>query len=1049
MIRKLVLSLVAVLGVLAYASGQNKQVSGRVSGEDGSPILGATVLVEGSTTAGTSTDASGEFTLRAPANGNLVVSFIGYESQTIAVNGQTTINVVLREDATAIDDITVVAFGTKRKQDLVGSVSKVKSQTLENSQASSISKALEGAVAGLQVVSSSGQPGSDASIVIRGVGSMSAGKTALIVVDGVPFNGSLSDLNPNDIASISVSKDAVSNSLYGSRAANGVVMVTTKTGSQDKTQISFKGVWGVNSRAYADYDMVTDPGEFYELTWYGIRNTQWAAGYSIPDANLYASQNLLRELAYNSYIIPDGQYLVGTSGRLNPAAILRYDDTFSDALFGSSFRQEYNVSVSGGTEKTDYYLSLGYLDDDSYVIGSSYERITTRANINTQLRKWLRVGMNIGYSHTKTNGVNETSGMASNAFEVARGWAPIYPVHAYDANGNVKLDSNGNPMYDDGIAGTTDGAGTRPTATNQNVVASMLNDVKEDDIHNLTSRMYAEVKFLKDFTFTANYAYDYSVNNGTTFYTPIIGDGMSFGGRGTKAANWMSTSNFNQLLAYNKIIGDHNIEAKIGHEYYQYKFGSFSGQKTHFYDLNNPELANGGEMIAMSSYTLNHNIEGYFAMADYNYAHKYYVSAAFRRDGTSRFQERWGNFWTVGAGWRISSEEFMQGASSWLNDLKLRASYGTQGNEEMPGIYIAYQDQYSVQWDGANLGTAISFYGNPELTWEKQKTFDVGLDFRMGGFFSGNIDYFYRLTDDMLFQRPMAPSTGRPYNWENLCSMSNQGIEIELNFDIFKRPDLQWNVSINGAHYANKVLTLPEENRADGIQSENFKLMEDKCYYEYYMKRYAGMNENGAPMWWKMVPDYDPNDPETQIGYHYETTGVYADATYEYIGKTALPDFTGGLSTSFNWKGLEVSISTAFQLGGWGYDYSYMDTMSNTFYVGHHKDMWDTWNPETKSGKYPIWNANTQDSYGQRSDEHLVSLSYFSIRNLTVGYTFPKSWMAKLGIQSLRVFVSMDNLALFSARQGYDPRVSMSGSNDSYGGYSPLRTISGGININF
>ncbi len=1048
MIRKLVLSLVAVLGISAMSFAQNLQVSGRVSGTDGSPIVGATVLVEGSTTNGTSTDIAGEFTLRAPSNGNLVVSFIGYETKTVAINGQTAINVTLEEDAEMIEDVTVVAFGTKRKQDLVGSVTKVKSQTIENSQASSVSKALEGAVAGLQVVSSSGQPGSDGAIVIRGIGSMSAGQTALIVVDGVPFNGSLSDLNPSDIESISVSKDAVSNSLYGSRAANGVVMVTTKTGRKEATQIAFKASWGVNSRAYEDYDMVTNPAEFYELSWYGIRNTAWIGGRSLPAANLFASQNLLKELAYNAFIIPQDQYLVGTDGKLNPNAKLRYDDSFADALFDSSFRQEYNVSASGATDRTNYYMSVGYLDDDSYVLGSSYERITSRLNVNTQVAKWLRVGMNLAYSKTTTHGVNETSGQASNAFDVARSWAPIYPVHAYDAEGNVKLDANGNPMYDDGLAGTTDGSGTRPTAINQNVIASMSNDVKKTDIHNLNTRYFVEVKFLKDFTFTANYAYDYSTSSGTNYYTPIIGDGMSFNGRSTKSSQWESTNNFNQILAYSKNFGNHSIEAKLGHEHYMYRYGGLSGQKTNFYDLSNPELSNGGEMISLTSYTLKHNIEGYFAMADYNYAHKYYVSAAFRRDGTSRFKERWGNFWTVGAGWRISAENFMQGAQSWLNDLKLRASYGTQGNENMPGVYNAYEDQYAVTWDGTSLGTSIAFYGNPELTWEKQTTFDVGLDFALGGFVTGTFDYFYRLSDDMLYKKTLNPSAGRNYNWENLCKMSNQGVEIELNFNIFKRRDLQWSVSVNGSHYINEVITLPEENREDGIQSGNFKLMEGKSYYEYYMKRYAGINDQGQATWWEKSEVPNAENPEI-IETVYTKTTAFEKATYEFIGKQALPDFTGGLSTQFSYKGLDVSVATAFQIGGWGYDSNYVSTLSTSYYIGHHKDMWDTWNPETKSGKYPIWNRASQNGYTQTSDVHLVTASYFSIRNITVGYTFPKAWMNKIGVGSLRVYVAADNVALFSARQGYDPRVSLSGGNGSFGGYSPLRTISGGINLTF
>lgn len=331
------------------------------------------------------------------------------------------VKVVMKPDTEILDEVTVVAYGTKRKQDLVGSISSVKNEIISNSQATSVSNALEGAVAGLQVVSSSGQPGKDANIVLRGIGSISASNNALIVVDGVPFNGKLSDINPTDIASVNVSKDAVSNSLYGSRAAGGVVMITTKTGRKDKVAINFNGTWGVTQRAYKDYDMATDPGEFYRLSWYGLRNTYWAAGNSIEDSNLAASQDLLGELGnYNAYIIPQGEYLVTPDGKLNPNARLRYNDSFADALFDNAFRQEYNVSASGGNDRTDYYVSMGFLDNDSYVLGSSYERFTARANVNSQLKSWLKVGTNVGYSKATQNGVQENAGAASNPFDVAR-----------------------------------------------------------------------------------------------------------------------------------------------------------------------------------------------------------------------------------------------------------------------------------------------------------------------------------------------------------------------------------------------------------------------------------------------------------------------------------------------------------------------------------------------------------------------------------------------------------------------------------------------------
>ena len=1052
MVKKIALTLCTALVAGSMAMAQNRTVTGKVTDADGSPIIGATVKVEGSKNVGAVTAGDGQFSISVPANSKLNITYIGYKPQTVQVKNRTNLVIVIEEDHEQLGEVTVVAYGTKRKQDVVGSVTTVNKTIVANAQAASVSSALEGAVAGVQVLSGSGQPGSDASIYVRGVGSMSASNAALIVVDGVPFNGKLSDINPQDIASITVSKDAVSNSLYGSRAAGGVVMVMTKSGSKEKTSINFRGTWGVTNRAYKDYNMVTDPGEFYRMAWYGIRNTMWASygdQNEMSAYNEYASKTLLQELGnYNAFIVPDGEYLVNTDGTLNPNAKRRYKDTFADALFKSSFRQEYTVSASGGNDRSDYYVSMGYLDNDSYVIGSSYDRFTMRANLNSQLKSWLKVGTNIAYSRTNQYGVQEKAGAASNPFDVARSWAPIFPVHAYDAEGNMKYDEKGNPIYDAGT-GQVDGTDERPIATNQNVICSMSEDIRKSEYHNISSRSYIEIKLPLNFKFVANYSYDYTNLLSTVYYTPTIGDGASFGGRGTKSNASEVTSNFNQILSYeNTFAENHNFAAKLGHEYYKYTTNSLAGQKTNFLDPANPELDNGGQIQSLSSNKLMHNVEGYFAMADYDYAHKYYLSAAFRRDGTSRFLDRWGNFWSVGAGWRISSEKFMEGTNSWLNDLKLRASYGTQGNENiLPGEaygYTPYTDQYIVEWNGSALSYNTVFYGNKNLTWEKQKTFDLGLDFRFLDRIYGNIDFFTRRTDDMLFERPLATSSGRPYNWENIGAMRNNGIEFELNADIIKNKDMKWTVTLLGSHYSNKVLTLPEENRVDGITSGSFKLMEGKSRYEYFTYKYAGMDEKGNAMWYMDQKD-DNGNVTGQT-----TTKDYTKATKYWLGKQALPDFNGGLNTSFSYKGFDVNIATAFQLGGWAYDSQYVDGLSSTFYVGHNKDLWNTFNPETGKGSLPIWNANeTTNSYTQMSDVHLISASYFSIRNLTVGYTFPSSLMKRLGIGSLRVFATGDNLALFSKRQGFDPRVSMSGGNKDYGGYSPMRSITAGINLTF
>ena len=1051
--RKLLLMILTLIASLSSALAQNTiTVTGTVTAEsDGQPIAGAYVLVNG-TTIGTMTNTEGKFGIKnVPADAKeIIVTFLGMSTASAKVSTEH-LNIVMHEDATYLNEVTVVAFGTKRKQDLVGSISTVKGSIIDNTQATSVSSALEGAVAGVQVLSASGQPGDDASIVVRGIGSLSASNTALIVVDGVPFNGKLSDLNPADIESIVVSKDAVSNSLYGSRAASGVVMVTTKKGSKEKLTIRVNGNWGVSSRAYKDYDMVTDPGEFYRLTWYGIRNTEWASGKELAEASLTASQTLLEELGnYNSYIIPEGEYLVNLDGTLNANAKLRYHDTFADAMFQNTFRQEYTASAAGGNDCTDYYVSLGWLDNKSYIVGSGYNRFTARANVNSQLKKWLKVGMNIGYSKSTQTGVNDATGKASNPFEVARSWAPIFPVHAYDAEGNMKYDANGKPMYDAGT-GQTDGTVSRPVATNQNVICNLYEDIRKNDRHALNSKAYAEVRFLKNFTFTTNFSYDFANSAGVEYYTPTIGDGASFKGRGTHSSyNW-STLNTNQILAYENVFGEnHNFSAKLGHEYYLFTDRYLAGQKTNFFDPTNPELSNGGALQDLTSNTNKHNIEGFFGVADYNYASRYYFSAAYRRDGTSRFIDRWGDFWSVGGAWRISAEPWMKNSSNWLNDLKIRASYGTQGNESiLPGYdyaYTPYTDQYNITWDGSSLGYSYAYYGNPDLTWEKQKTFDAGVDFRFIDRIYGSVDWFYRRTDDMLFSRPLPESTGRPYNWENIGSMQNTGVEFEVNFDILKKKDLKWTVTLVGSHYDNKILTLPEENKAEGITSGLFNLREGKSRYEYYTYKYAGMTEKGQAMWYMDEIDQNTGEKTGNI----ITTEDYTKATKYFLDKEALPDFTGGLNMTFFWKGLDISVATAYQIGGWAYDSSFLSGMSASYYVGHNKELWNTFNPETSTGKYPIWNANNvSSSYTQTSDAHLVKASYLSIKNITIGYTFPKKWMQKLNIEGIRIYATADNCALWSARQGFDPRVSMSGSNSSFGGYSPLKVISGGVNFTF
>ena len=966
------------------------------------------------------------------------ISYIGMQTQEVAIKPN--LKVILKSDTELLDEVTVVAYGTKRKQDLVGSISSVKNEIISNSQAASVSNALEGAVAGLQVVSSSGQPGQDADIVLRGIGSISASNNALIVVDGVPFNGKLSDINPTDIASVNVSKDAVSNSLYGSRAAGGVVMITTKTGRKDKVSINFDGSWGVAQRAYKDYDMATDPGEFYRLTWYGIRNTYWAAGNSIEDSNLAASQDLLGELGnYNAYIIPQGEYLVTPDGKLNPNARLRYDDTFADALFDNAFRQEYNVSASGGNDRTDFYVSMGYLDNDSYVLGSSYERFTARANVNSQLKSWLKVGTNVGYSKATQNGVQENAGTASNPFAVARSWAPIFPVHAYDAEGNMKYYEDGRPMYDAGN-GETDGTSKRPTATNQNVIANMREDIRESVYNNLTSRSYIEISFLKNFKFTANYSYDFTNDSETLYYTPTIGDGQSFGGRGTQASINTTTTNFNQILAYSNVFGDyHHLSAKVGHEYYKYEYDYFDGQKTNFFNPSNPELNNGGQMQYINSYKVNHNIEGYFGMADYDYNNKYYISAAFRRDGTSRFLDRWGNFWSVGLGWLMNKESFLQN-TSWIDMLKFKISYGAQGNDNI-GNYYAYLDQYTVSNSNNDFALALSYKGNKDITWETSHSFNTGFDFEFfKGRLSGTVEYFSRKTTDMLYNKPMNASAGYASIPMNVGSMTNKGVELDLNGLLIETNDLTWRMNFNLTHFKNTINELDPSLNGEMI-SGSYIYREGESRYQFYLRKYAGVDENGVAQYYK-----DITDAEGNVTGQEKTTDA-PNAT-RYATGDILPKVYGGFGTSLNAYGFDFSISFAYQLGGRMYDNGYASLMNSGTDPGQnwHKDILKAWTADNKGSNIPRLSATDQYA-NYLSDRFLTKSDYLSINSITLGYTLPKSWVRSLNISSLRVYMSADNVALFSKRKGFDPRQSYTTASADV--YSPIRAISGGLSLSF
>ncbi len=1024
--------------------GQDIQITGKVtSADDGSALPGVSVVVKGTTT-GTSTSVDGEYSISVPSDATLLFSTIGMKKQEVVVGGRTSINVALETESTQVDEIVVVAYGKTKKSSFTGAATTMKGENLEKMQTSNVAKALEGTIAGVQVISNSGQPGDGGTIVVRGIGSISASKEPLIVVDGVPYEGELNSIPSTDIESITVLKDAVSTSIYGARGSNGVILITTKTGKDGQMEIRFDGKVGVNSRAIPNYDIVTDPGDYYELIWESLRNNYVdGSGYSTMEANQLASENLIDGcLIYNVYKNVDNASLIDpVTGKLNSAATdTKWGNEWESEPFTNGIRQDYNLSLSGGSDKTSYYTSLTYLNDEGVIDGSEFERYSARLKLDHQATDFLKVGANIGFSGTDQNNAIDNDNLTaySNVFSFSQMIAPIYPVYLYDIEtGELLLDDNGDKQYDFGTEYT------RPYASEINSVSTNRDNLNEFKRDNLTSRGYAELTFLKDFTFTANISYDLFNRNSTEFDTPNGGDAASVGGRGYKKTSRYSVLNTNQLLNYRKTIQNNHITALVGHEIKSDNYKYLRAEMTNFVNSNNSEFANATVYQDLTSYTNEYRLEGYFARLEYDYNNKYYLSGSVRYDGSSRFapDNRWGTFGSVGASWLMSRENFMQSITA-INNLKLKASYGTQGNDNIldendDPIWYAYQDLYEVNRVDGEAAMNLIFRGNEDLTWEKSKNFNIGIESRLLKRLSLDADFFIKEIDDMLYQSPLALSNGNPdYIWRNELDMKNTGFEFDLNIDIVKTTNIYWSVGVNGMHYKNEITRLPADKDQDGYKSGNYWRSIGGTVYDWYTYEYVGVDNATG------LPQYNYYDDETgEVSLVNETSS----ATLVNTEKSSIPDFTGGIRTSLEAYGFDFSVQTAFQIGGYVSDYGYKNLMGGgEAGENFHKDAFKRWTSTNSESDIPmLYFENT--TINETSDRWLTKASYFSLRNVTLGYTLPEDIISKLYLKNMRVYFVLDNGLFFSKRKGLDPRQNLDGTTRF--NYSALRTMSFGISL--
>ena len=1038
--RKLLILLCAVCSLVFASAIEAKTVKGTVlDASTGEPLIGATIMADG-TSNGVATDLDGHFVFNVSDDvKNILVSYVGYNSKVVAAAAN--LKVELEKVDTQLDEVMVVAYGTAKKSSFTGSAAVVSGEKIAKMQTSNVSKSLEGAMAGVQISQSSGQPGSSGTIYVRGIGSISANKQALIVVDGVPYEGSLNEIAPSDIASMTVLKDAAANSLYGARGSNGVVLITTKRGESGKVRVSFENRTGVNTRGVPGYDVLENPQEYYELFWEATRNDELAKGTSYLEAGKYASANLIKDLGgYNNYNVADAELIDPITGRLNPNAKLLYHDNWLDEAFRPGLRQENTISLSGGNDKTQYYASLGYLNENSYTVNSNMERINARVKLDQVVNNWFKAGFNMAYSNVKTNSPNVGGSNYSSIFFFGQNVAPIYPVYMYDAEGNVMKDSQGNPRYDYGTE-----MGKRPYGANAHPIDQQLNNIYRGNKDVINAKVYGEFKFLKDFTLTINASLDNFNARYNDFQTPIGGDAANVNGRGTTEMTRYYVMNANQLLNWGHTYADkHTVEVLLGHETKNDISQNVWAQKENFLVADNPELGNAARLMDASSASAEYALEGFFGQAKYNFADKYYLSASYRLDASSRFHPdyRWGSFWSVGASWRINKEGFMAGATA-VDDLKLKASYGTQGNDGLPNNK-PYQDQYQVVSNGGAIGINYVFRGNKQITWEKSHNFNTGVEFKFWNRLSGGIEFFMKDTYDLLYSKPLPPSAGVPGSiYENTMSMRNSGIELELFYDVFKNREFNWSINLNATHYKNQLTSLPADRPQDGWANGSYFQKIGAPLYNYYTYMFAGVDpETGDALYWADDTDEEGNVIEKGK----KVVGTSAADRYE-LGKSPIPALYGGFGTNMEYAGFDLSANFAYQIGGWVFDSQYGGLMhSGTAGDNWHKDIFNRWTPENTDTNVPRIQAGSQDQ-SVSGDYTLTTASYLSLRNLTLGYTFPRSMMRKANIEKLRLYLVGDNLFLKSARRGFDPRQSFSGSTGY--NYSAVRTVSFGINLEF
>ncbi len=1027
------------------------KVTGKVTAsDDGSPLPYATISVKGTTT-GTYSDDDGNYSITVDPNGVLVFSTVGFITQEIPVNNRAVINVALAPDAIALEETIVVAYGTAKKGTYTGSASVVKKEALKDAPQVSFENALNGKVAGLQVTTNSGQAGSTSSMRIRGIGSMNASNEPLYVIDGVPVtsgdsgqmsdyiyatNNVMSTLNPNDIESITVLKDAAASSLYGSRAANGVVVITTKKGKLGRPTVTLKASVGITPTwAYNNHELAGPQAQaemYYQMFW----NTKTNAA----DGDAVALGQLNKRFNKHGYKFSTTDNTVNTltitgmtDGIENREG--KYFD-WDKELFRTAVYQTYDLSVSGGTENTNYYSSIAYTSDKGRVITNEYDRISGRVNLSQKVGKHVELLTQVNVARTTKEGYNDTRSLGSNYFMQSRNllWPFYWPTdYKTGEPWTARFGSYAyNPVYYN--TQWENSSKTTKVAASENL----------------------SIKILPELVLRSIFSYDYTNIHDFIYYSADHFNGSSDNGSATDmnttVSKWVSSTTLN----WNRDFAEkHNVNVLAGFEAEENKteFARASGTNLPTSALHT--VATAGKLDA-NAYSWGNTIASFLSKAEYNYDGRYYVSGSFRRDGSSRLgsDNRWGNFWSVAGSWKINNEKFMKDIH-WVSNLRLRASYGINGTLPSSNYGWRALTSYSSKYM-TNPGGGLSNVADPTLSWETSYTYNVAAEF---GFWDqrlyGTIEYFNRDSKDLLQDVPISYTTGFSSTLKNVGEINNKGLEIELGGDIIRTRDLTWSASLTASFIKSKVTKLYGGqdiiwyDPTGGDARARYIYREGESTLALYGLEWAGTNkENGKNMWY-----INPEEGETYTA-DLEINGRPVTYSYKKANNVILHDMMpkvfGGINTDVTYKGLSVGLNFTYRLGSKTYDaadrdcnddgYYWERTMSKTAYT-------NSWTPTNTNAKYPQRIAVDMEDVNQKSSRHLHNGDYIRLKTISIGYNLPKNIVGKVGVSNARVYFNGSNLLTWAAHKEYDPEV-----NEYYtrGWETPIgKTYTFGVELSF